>query len=343
MCCRRSTIWSIPSTMIASRSRVMGANSWRSDEALSKQNCPGWDPGQGLKIPFYFTRRYPVLNKFASFKTIKTMTFLELSAFVRPCLESGRRQLLYKIQKRLLYCMRISFIFLLLFFCCAQLLSARDASGQDINKVFISLELKDESLLSALDKIQRLTPFTFAYNKREVKRIHNLTLPGSNRSVNTILAILLLNTDLRYEQAGSTVVISPARQAPSPPAVDQRAREEHSAREADNAPKSKPITGAGTNENGSPLSGVSVTIHGSSTGTTTDAGGRFKLTIPDEGATLDFSSVGYAKQSVTTGTQTVFNIVMVENIKGLNDVIVIGYGTVKKSDLPGAVVSLKGQ
>ncbi len=270
------------------------------------------------------------------------MTFLELSAFVRPCLESGRRQLLYKIQKRLLYCMRISFIFLLLFFCCAQLLSARDASGQDINKVFISLELKDESLLSALDKIQRLTPFTFAYNKREVKRIHNLTLPGSNRSVNTILAILLLNTDLRYEQVGSTVVISPARQEPSPPAVDEGAREDHSAREADNAPKSKPITGAVTNEHGDPISGVSVTIHGSSTGTTTDAGGRFKLTIPDEGATLDFSSVGYAKQSVTTGTQTVFNIVMVENIKGLNDVIVIGYGTVKKSDLTGAVVSLKG-
>src|SRR5215813_8177374 len=111
---------------------------------------------------------------FASFKTIKTMTFLRLSGLAGPCLEPGSRQLSVKIQKRLLYCMRISFIFLLLFFCSVQLLSARDAAGQDINKVVISLELKDESLLSALDKIQRLTPFTFAYNKREVKRIQNL-------------------------------------------------------------------------------------------------------------------------------------------------------------------------
>jgi TonB-linked SusC/RagA family outer membrane protein len=238
--------------------------------------------------------------------------------------------------------MRISFFFLLLFFCSAQLLSARDAVGQDINKVVISLELKDESLLSALDKIQRLTPFTFAYNKREVKRIQNLTLAGSNRTVNKTLAILLLNTDLRYEQVGNTIVISPARQDPPPPQADEPARDDHSAADNDNGPKSRPITGTVLNERGEPITGVSVTIHGTSTGTTTDATGKFKLTVPDEGATLDFSSVGYQKQSVTTGSQTVFNITLVESIKGLNDVVVIGYGTVKKSDVTGAVVSLKG-
>ena len=240
-------------------------------------------------------------------------------------------------QKRLLYCMRISFIFLLLFFCCAQLLSARDASGQDINKVFISLELKGESLLSALDKIQRLTPFTFAYNKRAVRRVQNLTLPGTNRSVNTTLAILLGNTDLRYEQVGNTIVISPARIDPPPPHMA-----EELAREAIIEPKTKTVTGTVTNDRSEPLSGVSVTIHGTSTGTTTDAGGHFKLIVPDEGARLDFSSVGYQNQSITTGSQTVFNIVMAESVKGLNDVVVIGYGTVKKSDLTGAVASLKG-
>lgn len=281
-------------------------------------------------------------KQFASFKTIKTMTFLQLSAFVRPSLETGRRQLLYKIQKRLLYCMRISFIFLVLFLSCAQLLCARDASGQDINKVFISLELKDESLLSALDKIQRLTPFNFAYNKREVKRIHNLTMPGSNRSVNTTLSLLLFNTDLRYEQVGNTIVISPARQeALAPPMAEELPKDDRPAKEADE-PKSKPVTGTVVNERGEPLSGVSVTVHGTSTGTTTDASGHFKLNVPDEGATLDFSSVGYEKKSVTTGTQTTFNITMTETVKGLNDIVVIGYGTAKKSDLTGAVASLKG-
>src|SRR5579859_7759115 len=256
------------------------------------------------------------------------MTFLGLSAFARPCLETGRPQLLCYTKKRLLYFMRISFLFLLLFFCGAQLLSARDAVGQDINKVFISLELKDESLLSALDKIQRLTPFTFAYNKREVKRINNLTMPGSSRSVNSILYTILLHTDLRYEQVGSTIVISPARaESLPPPMVDETAKEDRSPREGEAEPKSKPITGTVSNERGDPLSGVSITIHGTKTGTTTDASGHFKLTVPDEGATLDLSSVGYQNQSITTGSQTVFNIVMAESIKGLNDVVVIGYGT----------------
>src|SRR5262249_45763661 len=107
-------------------------------------------------------------------------------------------------------------------------------------------------------------------------------------------------------------------------------------------PKSKPISGTVSNERGESISGASITIHGTKTGTTTDAAGHFKLTVPDEGATLDFSSVGYQNQSITTGSQTVFNIVLVESVKGLNDVVVIGYGTVKKSDLTGAVASLKG-
>ncbi|GGA82229.1 TonB-dependent receptor [Puia dinghuensis] len=236
--------------------------------------------------------------------------------------------------------MRVSLIFLILFFSGAQLLSARDAIGQDINKVYISLELKDETLLSALDKIQRLTPFTFAYNKREVKRIHNLSMAGSNRSVNAILSILLLNTDLRFEQVGNTIVISPARpDVLSSASTEEPAKED---REGDKAPKSKVITGTVTNDRGDGLSGVSVTIRGTSTGTTTDAEGRFKLTVPDEGATLEFSSVGYQKQSITTGSQVSFTIVMKENIRGLNDVVVIGYGTVKKSDLTGAVAGLRG-
>ena len=114
------------------------------------------------------------------------MTFSLLSAFGRSCLERGRSQLLNQTKKRLLYFMRISFVILLCFLCSIQLLSARDASGQDMNKVYISLELKDEPLMTALEKIQQMTPFMFAYNKREIKRIHSLPLGGGSRSVHSI-------------------------------------------------------------------------------------------------------------------------------------------------------------
>ncbi|HWB94398.1 MAG TPA: TonB-dependent receptor [Puia sp.] len=239
--------------------------------------------------------------------------------------------------------MRIGFLCLCLSLCLIQLLQARNASGQDINKVYISLELKDETLLTALDKIQQLTPFTFAYNKREVKRVHNLTLTASSRSVNAILSILLLHTDLRFEQVGNTIVISPARQESLPPPVTtEPAKSDLSARADEAQPQGKVVSGTVTNERGDPLSGISVTIRGTGSGTTTDADGRFRLTIPDQGATLDFTSVGYQPQSITTGTQLVFTIVMKENVRGLNDVVVIGYGTARKSDLTGAVAGIRG-
>jgi len=111
------------------------------------------------------------------------MTFSLLSEFQRLYPVEGRRKLLIQIKKRLPYCMRISFFIILIFLCSIQLISARDASGQDINKVFISLELKNEPLVTALEKIQKLTPFTFAYNKREIRRVTNLNLTWNGRSV----------------------------------------------------------------------------------------------------------------------------------------------------------------
>ena len=143
------------------------------------------------------------------------MTFSLLSEFQRLYPVEGRRKLLIQIKKRLPYCMRISFFIILIFLCSIQLISARDASGQDINKVFISLELKNEPLVTALEKIQKLTPFTFAYNKREIRRVTNLNLTWNGRSVHTILEALLRHTSLQYEQVGNTIVISYRRDARS--------------------------------------------------------------------------------------------------------------------------------
>src|SRR5450631_1774860 len=136
------------------------------------------------------------------------MTFSLLSAFGRFYPEKERPKWQIQTKKRLLYCMRISFFLILIFLCSIQLLSARDARGQDINKVFISLELKNEPLVTALERIQKLTAFTFAYNKKEIRRVGNLNLLYNGRSVHTILESLLQNTPLQYEQLGNTIVIS---------------------------------------------------------------------------------------------------------------------------------------
>ncbi len=101
------------------------------------------------------------------------------------------------------------------------------------------------------------------------------------------------------------------------------------------------ITGRVVDETSAGLPGVSIVLKGSSRGTVTDADGRYKLDVPDAGATLVFSFVGYVAKEVAVGTQSSINLTLAADDKQLNEVVVIGYGTSRKSDLTGSVGSVK--
>lgn len=97
------------------------------------------------------------------------------------------------------------------------------------------------------------------------------------------------------------------------------------------------ITGSVTSsDNSDGLPGVNVIELGTTNGTITDLEGKYALTVT-EGATISFSSVGFVSQEVVVGNQTSISIVMAEDITSLDELIVVGYGTVKKKDLTGAV------
>ncbi|MEZ0608889.1 SusC/RagA family TonB-linked outer membrane protein [Fibrella sp. WM1] len=93
-------------------------------------------------------------------------------------------------------------------------------------------------------------------------------------------------------------------------------------------------------EKGEALPGVSVVIKGSLRGTTTDGNGSFQLGVPDQNTTLVFSFVGYERQEVAVGNQTTLNVALAVSDKTLNEVVVVGYGQVKKSDLTGSVATV---
>lgn len=88
---------------------------------------------------------------------------------------------------------------------------------------------------------------------------------------------------------------------------------------------------------GSPLPGVNVLIKGSTVGTTTDADGKFRLNAPDENATLIFSFIGYTTQEVGINGRSVIDVKLATDATELSEVVVVGYGTVKKTDLTGSV------
>ncbi|MDJ0367488.1 TonB-dependent receptor [Hymenobacter sp. H14-R3] len=101
------------------------------------------------------------------------------------------------------------------------------------------------------------------------------------------------------------------------------------------------VGGTVRDETNSGLPGVTVLLKGTTTGATTDATGRYSLTIPAEGGTLTFSSVGYTAQSVALAAgRTTVDLQLAPESQALNDVVVVGYGTQKRSDLTGSVVSI---
>jgi TonB-dependent starch-binding outer membrane protein SusC len=103
----------------------------------------------------------------------------------------------------------------------------------------------------------------------------------------------------------------------------------------------KTISGIVTGTDKTPLAGVTVMVKGSTVGTTTGTDGKYTLSLPAAAQTLVFSFMGMQTQEVAIGTETVYNITLSESIVGLNEVIVIGYGTAKKADLTGSVMRIE--
>src|SRR5690606_28860939 len=88
-----------------------------------------------------------------------------------------------------------------------------------------------------------------------------------------------------------------------------------------------------------PLPGVTVSITGTAIGTATDLDGKYALSVP-EGSTLVFSFIGFQTQRVAVGNQNEINITLIEDRASLDEVVVVGYGTIERKDLTGSVGSI---
>ncbi|MDR0232396.1 MAG: TonB-dependent receptor [Dysgonamonadaceae bacterium] len=104
----------------------------------------------------------------------------------------------------------------------------------------------------------------------------------------------------------------------------------------------KTVSGTIIDETNMPLIGVTVMIKGTTTGTISDIDGNYSISVPNNNAILQYSFIGYITQSITVGNQSVINITMKEDLQNLEEVVVVGYGTQRKSHLTGSVSRLRG-
>lgn len=103
------------------------------------------------------------------------------------------------------------------------------------------------------------------------------------------------------------------------------------------------ITGTVSDADGETLIGVNILVKGTSSGTVTDYDGKYELTVPGAATVLIFSYTGYSSQEITVGNQQTIDVVLADDAEVLDEVVVIGYGVVRKSDLTGSVARIGGE
>ncbi|WP_375587774.1 TonB-dependent receptor [Flagellimonas aurea] len=195
----------------------------------------------------------------------------------------------------------------------------------------MTIQLQEAPLETLFEEIQNNSEYIFFYMDGVVPKNKKVTVNEINAPINTILDPVLKNLGLGYKVQDRQVILFKA------PPIQTR----ESTETAENQDFS--VSGTVTDESGMPLPGTSIVEKGTTNGTQTDFDGNFALTLSDSNATLVVSYIGFASKEVAVAGQSELNIVLQESAAALDEIVVIGYGSVKKSDLTGAVSSLKSE
>jgi hypothetical protein len=229
------------------------------------------------------------------------------------------------IQHVLFVIMKISATQLLLMIVLTTLVSAEVLKGQGVLDKRISMEAEQSEVKTLLNEIESKAEVAFTYSPKLIKHLPKVSLSVQDAKLSEVLG-QIFGPSVEFVLVNEEIVLKATREKElSVPNILLLSR----------------VTGKITDEKGEGMPGVNVVVKGTSNGTVTDAAGDYSLDVPGPESILVFSSIGYATQEVAVGTQGVINVSLAVDIKTLSVIVVVGYGTVKKSDLTGSVSSEK--
>ena len=209
------------------------------------------------------------------------------------------------------------------------MLPAYAGESQLLKRTTVTATIRSGSLESAIRWLKKVTKVSFAYDHQLLSAYHVESFSFSQESLESVLQKLLKGKALGYEEVNKIVVIS-RRAADRPAQVS-----------APVVKKDITVSGTVIDDNNKPMSGVSVSIRGTTTMTSTDANGRFKILVESDSAVLLFSYIGYAQQEIPVGDQATINIRMKPGQgKDLEEVAVVAFGRQRKISLVGAQSTL---
>ncbi|MBD2700506.1 TonB-dependent receptor [Spirosoma sp. BT702] len=223
----------------------------------------------------------------------------------------------------------------------ASLTYGRDGLAQDLLKRSVTVEAEQRDLKTILNQLEKSAKVRFSYTPSLI-RDRKVSLTMHNQPLEDVLVKLLRPLRIQYAVSGGYIILN---REPSPTDTNQSGHATSSSTDMAAVDMDKPVdrsvSGNVTDEKGQGLPGVNVVIKGTTRGTTSNADGSYRLNVPEGAAsTLVFSLVGYTTQEIIVGTRTTLDIQLQPDNKTLNEVVVVGYGTQKKSDLTGSIASV---
>lgn len=191
----------------------------------------------------------------------------------------------------------------------------------------VSISQKNAPLEKIFREIRKQTGYNFIYTNEVLQRSSPVTLKVKNVNLKTLMDQCMINQPLSYRIDGNIVIIKP--KTPSAKAIT--------------ADTTINISGAVKDSvSGKPMAGVTVQMRESTIGTATDEDGRFSLVLP-RGAILEVSYLGYNRKTILVNGQSFLNISLSAANTGLNEVVVVGYGTQKKLSLTNSISQVEGR
>jgi TonB-dependent starch-binding outer membrane protein SusC len=238
----------------------------------------------------------------------------------------------------------VSMIFLLLTSLYALPLQAEET----LKNVNVSIMLEQATVRQALNVLEKQSDYKFFYSSDEFNTKRRVSLHFKGNMDEAL--VLLLGKEITYTISGKHIILKKkllvTSEVTQPGEIDKNPLDSSTSTPTDPTvndtavPPDLEISGVVTDDVNEPLPGVNVLLKGTAVGTTTDPMGVFKISVPDVSAVLVFSFIGYKTVELSVGNQTTINISLQPDTETLDEVVVVGYGSVKKSDLTGAVSSI---
>ena len=190
------------------------------------------------------------------------------------------------------------------------------SAGVHSQNTKLNLDVQNQSLRSVLSIIEQASNYRFFYSEDILSLDEMTTIDVRNKDISEILNELFTGKDVSYSvKNNNLIVLKPLKFAQG----------------------ERSISGVVTGHDGSPIPGVSIIFEGTTIGTITDLDGNFNLLVPEGASTIVISYIGMRTETIDIGNQSSFQITMEEDVIGVDEVVVVGYGTQQKKTLTGAV------